>query len=164
MELKDKEYFFSVAELVAGKSTCLKKAYGVVIVKNGVVVSTGSNVAPEGCQSCKERGICHFKVTDPKNLDKPMTCRSLHPEVDAIVKVGASVVKDATMFIVALNLEKINKKTKKPEYVKSYTPCPFCQRVMLASGLKNIWYYKRRNNGEIKLDMYRVENFASMLW
>ncbi|MFQ9150583.1 MAG: hypothetical protein ACLR6B_02785 [Blautia sp.] len=40
--------YLNVAEAFAYRSTCLKRKYGAVIVKDDVVVSTGYNGSPRG--------------------------------------------------------------------------------------------------------------------
>ena len=42
MERRDKtNYYLDLAEVVAKRSTCLRRHYGAVIVKNDEVISTG---------------------------------------------------------------------------------------------------------------------------
>ena len=45
----DKEnYYLDIAETVLERSTCLRRCYGAIIVKNDEIVSTGYNGAPRG--------------------------------------------------------------------------------------------------------------------
>ena len=37
------DYYLDIAETVAERSTCLKRKYGAIIVKNDVIISTGFN-------------------------------------------------------------------------------------------------------------------------
>ena len=42
MERPDKiNYYLDIAETVSKRSTCLRKHYGAIIVKNDVIISTG---------------------------------------------------------------------------------------------------------------------------
>ena len=41
-------YYLDMAEVVGKRSTCIRKQYGAVIVKNDEVVSTGYVGAPRG--------------------------------------------------------------------------------------------------------------------
>ena len=44
----DKEnYYLDIAETVLERSTCLRRCYGAIIVKNDEIVSTGYNTGPE---------------------------------------------------------------------------------------------------------------------
>ena len=47
MERRDKiNYYLDLAEVVSKRSTCLRRAYGAVIVKNDEVIATGYVGAP----------------------------------------------------------------------------------------------------------------------
>lgn len=59
MERKEKiEYYLDIAQTVAQRSTCLRRKYGAIIVKNDEVISTGYNGAPRGCTNCTDLGTC----------------------------------------------------------------------------------------------------------
>lgn len=46
------DMYLNCAETFAYRSTCLKRKYGAVIVKDDVVISTGYNGSPRGFDSC----------------------------------------------------------------------------------------------------------------
>ena len=49
----DKEnYYLDIAETVLERSTCLRRCYGAIIVKNDEIVSTGYNGAPAPGRLC----------------------------------------------------------------------------------------------------------------
>ncbi|NOQ95819.1 MAG: cytidine deaminase, partial [Desulfobacterales bacterium] len=50
------EYFMSIAQLVATRSTCLRRKVGAVLVKDKRVIATGYNGAPTGVKHCEETG------------------------------------------------------------------------------------------------------------
>lgn len=50
------EYYFSLALAVAMRSTCLRRKYGAVIVKDDRIISTGYNGAARGEQNCTDVG------------------------------------------------------------------------------------------------------------
>ena len=50
--------YLNCAEVFAYRSTCMKRKYGAIIVKDDVVISTGYNGAPRGFENCCDRGIC----------------------------------------------------------------------------------------------------------
>lgn len=56
-ESKD-EYYLHIAEAVLRRSTCLRRKYGAVIVKDDEIISTGYNGAPRGCDNCCDLGYC----------------------------------------------------------------------------------------------------------
>ena len=52
------EYFLNIAEEVGKRSTCLRRRYGAIIVKDKIIVSTGYNGAPRGEANCIDIGTC----------------------------------------------------------------------------------------------------------
>ena len=52
------EYFLNIAQEVGKRSTCLRRRYGAIIVKDKIIVSTGYNGAPRGEENCIDTGIC----------------------------------------------------------------------------------------------------------
>ena len=53
MERVDKtNYYLDIAESVLERSTCIRRAFGAVIVKNDEIISTGYNGAPRGRKNC----------------------------------------------------------------------------------------------------------------
>ena len=49
-------YYLDIAQTVSERSTCLRKRYGAIIVKNDSIISTGYNGAPRGRANCNEIG------------------------------------------------------------------------------------------------------------
>ena len=59
MVRRDKvNYYLDLAKMVAQRSTCLRRHYGAVIVKNDEVISTGYVGAPRGRKNCTDIGEC----------------------------------------------------------------------------------------------------------
>ena len=51
-------YYLAIAKVVAQRSTCLRRKYGAVIVKNDEIIATGYNGAPRGEENCCDLGEC----------------------------------------------------------------------------------------------------------
>ena len=51
-------YYMSIAAHVSMRSTCLRRQYGAVIVKDDEIIATGYNGAPRGEENCSDTGIC----------------------------------------------------------------------------------------------------------
>ena len=51
-------YYLNIARAVSMRSTCLRRQYGAVIVKNDRIVSTGYNGAAIGEPNCCDVGQC----------------------------------------------------------------------------------------------------------
>ena len=62
MEIKPRpewtEYFLDIAKSVGRRSTCLRRQYGAIIVKDKIIISTGYNGAPRGEANCIDTGVC----------------------------------------------------------------------------------------------------------
>ena len=50
------EYFMKLAEEVATRTTCLRRAVGAVVVKDRRILATGYNGVPTGLRHCAETG------------------------------------------------------------------------------------------------------------
>ena len=52
-------YYLDIASAVCKRSTCLKRRYGCVIVKNDEIIATGYNGSPRGeVNCCMEESQC----------------------------------------------------------------------------------------------------------
>lgn len=52
------DYYLGIAEAVSRRSTCLRRQYGSIIVKNDEIISTGYNGSPRGTDNCCDVGTC----------------------------------------------------------------------------------------------------------
>ena len=52
------EYYLGIAAAVSKRSTCLRRRYGAVIIKNDEIISTGYNGAARGEPNCCDEGEC----------------------------------------------------------------------------------------------------------
>ena len=50
------EYFISIAQVVATRSTCPRKYVGAVLVRNRTILSTGYNGSIRGMPHCSDAG------------------------------------------------------------------------------------------------------------
>ena len=48
MRICKTEYYLGIAKAVSMRSTCLRRQYGAVIVKDDEIIATGYNGAPRG--------------------------------------------------------------------------------------------------------------------
>lgn len=82
MRLSKDEYYMRIAEAAAGRSTCLDKQVGCVLVDElGRVIATGFNGAPRGMDHCCDLGRCRVEMS---NGDKLM-CPAAHAEQNALL-------------------------------------------------------------------------------
>ena len=74
-------YYLDIAETVAERSTCLRRRFGAIIVKNDVIISTGYNGAPRGRKNCTDMGTCiRNKLGIPRG-ERYELCCSAQPSI-----------------------------------------------------------------------------------
>ena len=79
------EYFLDIARAVGRRSTCLRRKYGAIIVKDKIIISTGYNGAPRGEANCIDTGVCEReRLHVPKGQNYEL-CVAVHAEQNAIV-------------------------------------------------------------------------------
>lgn len=59
------EYFMKLAEEVATRTTCLRRAVGAVVVKDRRILATGYNGVPTGLRHCAETGCLRQQLGVP---------------------------------------------------------------------------------------------------
>lgn len=124
-------YYLDIAETTLERSTCIRRKWGAVIVKNDEIISTGYNGAPRGRKNCNELGYCMREKLNIPRGERYELCRSVHAEQNAIISAPRKDMIDATLYIVGINVND-------GSYVSKSMPCAMCKRVIINSGIKNI--------------------------
>jgi dCMP deaminase len=75
----------SIARLVAGRSTCLRRRVGAILVKDRRILATGYNGAPAGLPHCDETGCVRERLGVPSG-ERHELCRGIHAEQNAIIQ------------------------------------------------------------------------------
>jgi len=123
MERPDNDtYFMSMAELVATRSTCLRRKVGAVLVKEKRVLSTGYNGAPRGLRHCLEVG-CAREQNNVESGTRHELCRGVHAEQNAVIQAayfGVSI-KGAAIYSTAF-------------------PCVLCAKILINAGISEVIY------------------------
>lgn len=96
------EYYLGIAEAVAKRSTCMRRQYGAVIVKNDVIVSTGYNGAPRGAENCCDTGECWREAHNIPHGEQYEKCQAVHAEMNAIINGNRAEMYGATLYLVGL--------------------------------------------------------------
>ena len=132
MERKDRiNYYLDIAETVTERSTCIRRQWGAVIVKNDEIISTGYNGAPRGRKNCTDVGTCIREKLQVPRGERYELCRSVHAEQNAIISASRRDMIGATLFIVGVD-------PKTNEYVEKSMPCALCKREIINSGLERV--------------------------
>ena len=125
-------YYLDIAKAVAGRSTCLRKKSGAVVVNNDEIISTGYSGAPRGRENCIDLGYCCKKKIFPDVRHAGYdACRSVHAEQNAIISASRRDTIDSTLYLVGINY-------KDHTYVENANPCALCKRMIINSGIKEV--------------------------
>lgn len=129
-------YYLAFAETAARRSTCLKRRYGAVIVKDDHIIATGYNGAPRGRTNCLEIGCPRLNI--PNNTEYS-TCRSVHAEANAMLHADYTDMIGSTLYLYGHDVVK-------NERVKECEPCPMCKRLIINAQIKDVVVYDRDMN------------------
>lgn len=138
-------YYLGIAEAVLKRSTCLKRQYGAVIVKNDEIIATGYNGSPRGELNCCDiyNGKCP-RIDVPHNVGNYSDCHSVHAEQNAIISASRRDMIGATLYLAGREHENTYNLIVKNETVKQFqeythikdaAPCPICSRMIKNSGI-----------------------------
>lgn len=133
MERRDKiNYYLDLAKMVSQRSTCLRKHYGAVIVKNDEVISTGYVGAPRGRKNCTDIGVCiREKLSVPRG-ERYELCRSVHAEANAIISASRDKMIGSALYLVGVE-------ASTGEYVKNSSSCSMCKRQIINAGIETVY-------------------------
>ena len=81
-------YYLDIAEAALERSTCLRRCFGAIIVKNDEIISTGYNGAPRGRKNCVDLGKCIREELQIPRGERYELCRSVHAEQNAIISAS----------------------------------------------------------------------------
>lgn len=114
------EYFMQITQLVAKRSTCLRRKVGAILVRDKRILCTGYNGPPRGLAHCSEVGCLRDKLGIPSG-ERQEICRGLHAEQNAIIQAalyGISI-KDSILYC-------------------THQPCITCSKMIINAGIKKV--------------------------
>jgi dCMP deaminase len=114
------EYFLQLADLVATRSTCLRRQVGAVLVKNERIISTGYNGAPRGLEHCLDIGCLREEQGIPSGHRYEL-CRGVHAEQNALINAAYYGVSTSEAVLYCTN-----------------QPCIICARMIINAGIIRI--------------------------
>lgn len=128
----DKEnYYLDIAETVLERSTCLRRCYGAILVRNDEIVSTGYNGAPRGRANCVELGRCTREALNIPSGQRYELCRSVHAEANAIISAARSESLGATLYMAC-------KDPSTGALISGSTSCSMCRRLIINAGIARV--------------------------
>lgn len=127
------ETFMRVAQEYAGRSACLRRKVGAVIVRDRHQLTSGYNGPPRGLPHCAELGGCEREKRGLKTGEGLWICRAVHAEANAIIqaaKCGPSI-DGGTIYTTLF-------------------PCNECAKMIINAGLVEIVAFEDYSNEEAK--------------
>lgn len=121
------DYYLNIAEVVASRSTCNRRQYGAVIVKDDRIIATGYNGSARGDANCCDVGQCWRELHGVKHGERYEMCVAVHAESNAISQAGREAL-GATLYLVGL------------EHGKRIDaePCLMCERQIKNAGIEKV--------------------------
>ena len=143
--------YLNCSEVFAYRSTCLKRKYGAVIVKDDVVISTGYNGSPRGCENCCDLGECKRIKMNMHQGEGYGICKAVHAEANALLNCSREQTIGADIYLTGIN--------PKDASIHAAKPCPLCARMIIQAGIKNV--YLRQGEGA---DNYLTVSAKNLEW
>ena len=116
------EYFMSIAELVAGRATCIRRKVGAILVKDKRILCSGYNGAPSGIAHCSETGCLREKLNVPSG-ERHELCRGVHAEQNAIVQAAYHGISVKNSVLYCTN-----------------QPCSICAKMIINAGIRKVYF------------------------
>ena len=123
------KYYLDIAAAVAARSTCIRRQYGAVIVKNDIIVSTGYNGTARGLINCCDLNECYREAHNIPHGQQYEKCKAVHAEANAIINASREEMCGAILFLAGF---------ENGERMKNPTPCEMCSRMITNSGIRRV--------------------------
>ncbi|MGN0406264.1 MAG: deoxycytidylate deaminase [Bariatricus sp.] len=123
--------YLNCAENFAYRSTCLKRKYGAVIVKNDTVISVGYNGSPRGFENCCDIGNCPRIRHNMHQGEGYGICRAIHAEANALLNCSREATIGADLYLTGVNPSDMS--------VHKAKPCPLCARLIIQAGIRTVF-------------------------
>ena len=142
-------YYLDIAATVAERSTCLRKKYGAIIVKNDVIISTGYNGAPRGRINCSDLGEWLRDKLNIPRWERYEMCRSVHSEANAIIAASREQMLGSTLYMACID-------SKTGLLVPDTNSCMMCKRQIINAGIERVIIRTTR-------EIYRIVDVESWI-
>ena len=132
MERIDKtNYYLDIAQTVLERSTCRRRHYGAIIVRNDEIIATGYNGAPRGRIKFDELGYCVREQLGIPSGERYELCRSVHAEANAIISASRRECIGATLYL-------CGRDAATGELLRDTTSCSMCRRNIINAGIAQV--------------------------
>lgn len=136
-------YYLNIAREVGSRSTCLRRKYGAIIVKNDTIIATGYNGSPRGTKNCIDIGECkREKLNIPRGQCYEM-CRALHAEQNCIINASRNDMIDSDLFLYGIEVDTNN-------VIENLDSCQLCKKLIINAGIKHVILARPNNLYDVK--------------
>ena len=123
-------YYLDIADAALQRSTCLRRKYGAIVVKEDEIVSTGYNGAPRGRVNCSDLGRCTREAMNIPSGERYELCRSVHAEANAIISASRRDMIGGTLY-------REGREAGSGDLTDA-VPCSMCKRTIINAGIKDV--------------------------
>lgn len=123
------EYYLGCAAVNAKQSTCLRRQYGCVIVKDDEIIASGYNGSVRGKPNCCDEGVCWREAHNIPHGECYEKCVAVHAEQNAIIQASRKDMIGSTLYLVGFEGD---------ERLKDATPCVICRRFIEQAGIVKV--------------------------
>lgn len=124
-------YYLNIAQTVAERSTCLRRCYGAILVRDDEIISTGYNGAPRGRRNCVDLGHCTREELGIPSGERYELCRSVHAEANCIISAARRETLGATLYMACVD-------PASGELIPNSTSCSMCRRLIINAGIMQV--------------------------
>jgi len=124
-------YYLNIAREVSRRSTCLRRWFGAVIVKNDQIISTGYAGAARGAKNCSDIGVCPRQEAGIPRGERYELCRSVHAEMNAIIHASRADMIGSTLYLAGLD-------ANDGRVIAGGKPCRICARLIINAGIATV--------------------------
>lgn len=127
----EKHFAFLEMALVNAKlSTCIRRGYGSVLVKDGLVVSMGYNGSASGQEHCCDTKVCWRELNNIPSGERYEECVSVHSEQNALYHASWEQKQGATLYLAGIDIG-----TGK---IITARPCKICDKHIRNNGISQV--------------------------
>ncbi len=125
-------YYLDIAQTVSERSTCLRRRFGAIIVKNDVIISTGYNGSPRGRANCTDLGTCYREKLKIPRGERYELCRSVHSEANAIIAASRENMLGASLYMCCTD-------PRTGAVMPSTNSCMMCKKMIINAGIAKVY-------------------------
>lgn len=137
--ISKEEYYIGIAKAVSKRSSCLRRHYGCIIIKNDEIIATGYNGSARGEYNCCDEGECP-RYDKPHNSGDYSDCPAVHAEQNAMLSASRKDMIGSTMYLYGEELVNVDElgSLSTLESIANCEPCPICLRMIKNSGIERV--------------------------